>query len=108
MCHAVSVWIEIKSNSANDYSKDHQRMKSDQPDLEELTHRHFAPSVVISIAHNKSRQEEEEINRQVPVFNRMRREIFPKNCFQQMVEDNKDRSYSSQSIKDEIVGFSWL
>jgi hypothetical protein len=30
-----------------------------------LTHGHLAPSVVISIAHNKPGQEEEEINRQV-------------------------------------------
>ena len=68
MIHRLAEGIEDVTQQAQSGSDQNQRVKPDEPDAEELKHRHLCPAIVVCIRDHKAGQPEEKVDRQIGVM----------------------------------------
>src|ERR1700761_462164 len=74
-------------------------MKPNEPDAKELKGGHSCPSVIVRVGHNKAREPEEEINRQIGVVQQAQRSIPAKRVIEDVKDNNQDGRTPSQAIQ---------
>ena len=97
--------LKIEKGSAHNASHNHHRMQADDTAFEESAHGHPVPTVIISIADNKTGKHEEEIHCQITMIDNLSKMAATCMCFKKMEDNNHDSRHATKSVKNLIMRF---
>ena len=99
---------EQKRHGAYQRSQHHHRVKTYQTTTEETAHcKRFAPTVVVGIANDKAREQEEEVDGKIAVVDKVDEGLVAckLKTFEYMIPYDEHCSHATQTVKQGIVGF---
>ena len=103
---------EGKSHKAKHGTHDEHRVEADEAALEKLPHGHLSPSIVVGIADDKTREDEEEVYGDVGMIERSDDAtahaiggLGKGKALEDVVEQDDDGSHTSQPIEQVVMRF---
>ena len=96
--------LEIEHHGADQSSDDDHRVQADETPFEELPDRHLRPTVVVGVADDETREDEEEIDGQVAVVDPLV-EVAGRISLEQVKAHDRQRSHAAQPVENVIMRF---
>ena len=96
--------LEIEHHGADQGSDDDHRVQADETPFEELPDRHLRPTVVVGVADDETREDEEEIDGQVAVVDPLV-EVAGRISLEQVKAHDRQRGHAAQSVENVVMRF---